>query len=174
MDTDELIHKPLSDEQIKSALGLDTRIIKYNELKQYDTIHDLLPNNGDFVVIFIQWSPKSIGHWVMCYKWKDKFCYFNPYGNKFDKDLNVISRSMRRILGEQVDEFHRLTGGKMEYSKKRFQKGKVDTCGRWIIMRASMLKMGYSQKEFENYMKQLQEEYPDLSTDQIVCMYVTI
>ena len=169
----ELKYIPLSDADIRQELG-SVPIIKYNELKQYKTISELLPNNNDAVVVFIQWSPNSIGHWVCCYKQNDKYYYFNPYGNAPDKDLNIISRSMRRILGEDVDEFRRLTGGKIEHSNKRFQRGEVDTCGRWIILRVNMVKMGFSQKQFNAYMKQLKDLHKPMSYDDIVCLYVPI
>jgi len=173
----DLLKVPLSDQDIANALGIFTEdILKYSKLANYKSIQELLPDNTDFKVIFLEWAPNSTGHWVLCYKCDKKYCYFNPYGNAPDKDLNVISRCMKQILGEDTQQFKRLMGGKeMLHSTKRYQKGNVDTCGRWVIFRVHMLKLGYSQPEFDQYMEEVKSKrYPDKSFDEIVCSYVPI
>jgi hypothetical protein len=167
---------PLSDEQIAQTLGILTSdILKYRQLSNYKNIAELLPNNGDYKIILLEWERNS-GHWVVCYKINNKYCYFNSYGNAPDKDLNVLTRCIKRILGQDVAEFDRLLGGKkMEYSTKRYQKGDVDTCGRHVIMRINMLHAQFNQPEYEQYMEEVKEKrYPDLSFDEIVCIYVPI
>jgi hypothetical protein len=63
----------------------------------------------------------------------------------------------------------------MEYSTKRYQKGDVDTCGRHCIMRINMLQAQFNQKEYDQYMEEVKEKrYPELSYDEIVCLYVNI
>lgn len=163
---------PLSNTDLEHTIGVKPEdIILYKNLAEYTTINDLLPNNTDFKIILLEWQ-KNRGHWVLLYKLNDKFFYFNSYGNKYDNDLNVLSRCMKRILGEDTAQITRLLGGKTcEWSKKRFQKGSTQTCGRWCVMRVSMLKMGYTQDEFIKHMDTLQYNLK-MPFDLIVCKYI--
>ena len=40
----KLIHKALSDSDIRKILGHETKIIKYSELAQFTDLNELLPN----------------------------------------------------------------------------------------------------------------------------------
>jgi len=168
----ELTKIPLSNDYLINALGIKNEdIILYSALSQFDTIKDLLPNDTDFKIILLEWRRNS-GHWVVLYKQNNKYFYFNSYGNKYDNDLNVLSRCMRRILGQSVNEITRLLhGNKCEYSKKKFQGNNSNTCGRWCVARISMLKMGYTQAEFLKYME-IQKLKTGLPYDLIVCQYI--
>ena len=44
MDIVKLVHKALSDADIRTILGENTKIIKYSELSKYRDLDDLLPN----------------------------------------------------------------------------------------------------------------------------------
>ena len=169
----ELSNKPLSNEDFEHTIGVKAEdIILYSALSQFNTIEELLPNNTDFKIILLEWQ-RNKGHWVVLYKLNDKYYYFNSYGVKYDNDLNVLSRCMRRILGEDTAQITRLLGGKdCGYSKRRFQKGMSQTCGRWCVMRISTLKMGFTQDDFENYLDKVKYN-TDLPFDLIVCKYVT-
>jgi hypothetical protein len=165
---------PLTDADLEHTIGVKPEdIILYKNLAKYETIDELLPNNTDFKIILLEWKPNA-GHWVVLYKLNNNYCYFNSYGNKYDNDLNVLSRCMRRILGEDTNQITRLLGGKScEWSKKRFQKGDAQTCGRWCVMRVSMLKMGFDQKAFDKYLETAKYNL-DLPYDLIVCKYIPI
>jgi hypothetical protein len=170
----ELTNIPLTNEDLEKTIGVKPEdIILYKNLANYSSIDELLPNNTDFKIILLEWE-RNKGHWVVLYKLNNNYFYFNSYGNKYDNDLNVLSRCMRRILGEDTAQITRLLGGKnCEWSKRRFQKGNTQTCGRWCVMRVSMLKMGFNQKEFEKYLDTLKYNL-DLPFDLIVCKYVPI
>ena len=49
-----LIHKPLSDEDIHKILGYKCKIIKYSELSNYRDLDDLLPNLLDYFIILYE------------------------------------------------------------------------------------------------------------------------
>ena len=49
--SDQIIRKPLSDANLKTILGSETRIITYPDLANYRTIEELLPKVYDFVII---------------------------------------------------------------------------------------------------------------------------
>ena len=176
MDIDELIrisNIPLTNEDLEHTIGVKPEdILLYKNLGNYKDIDELLPNNGDFKMILLEWE-KNKGHWVIIYKLNNKYYYFNSYGNKYDNDLNVLSMCVKKILGEDTKQITRLLNGKScDWSKKRFQKGDAQTCGRHCVMRISMLKMGYTQTEYDKYLEDLKEKY-ELPYDLIVCMFIT-
>jgi len=176
MDIDELIrisNIPLTNEDLEKSIGVKSEdILLYKDLANFRDIDELLPNNSDFKIILLEWE-RNKGHWVILYKLDGKYFYFNSYGHKYDNDLNVLSACVKRILGEDTKQITRLLNGKpCDYSKRRFQKGDAQTCGRWCVMRVSLLKMGYTQTEFQKYMDNLQEKY-ELPFDLIVCMFIT-
>jgi hypothetical protein len=164
--------QPLSEDQVKSALGLDTRILKYGELRGYETITDLLPNVNDFVIILLE-EEQNRGHWVTLMKPKEGYYYFNSYGQKYDDDLSVIPRCIRRILGEDRKEITRLLDGTpCRYNKHKFQADKTQVCGRYCVLACSMIcKMGYSPEDFEDF---LLDKKKDNSVDQLVAGWVSI
>ena len=59
----KLIHKALSDSDIRRILGHDTKIIKYSELAQFTDLNELLPNPLDYCIILYE-DDVDRGHWV--------------------------------------------------------------------------------------------------------------
>ena len=53
MDIIKLVHKALSDEDIRTILGANTKMIKYSELSAYRDLDELLPKVLDYVIIFL-------------------------------------------------------------------------------------------------------------------------
>ena len=56
------MNKPLSNEDIEQAIG--PCVVLYSDLEKYPTIQNLLPRNGDYVVILVR-EKKNSGHWVL-------------------------------------------------------------------------------------------------------------
>lgn len=164
--------QPLSEDQVKSALGPDTRILKYGDLRNYETIDDLLPNDNDFVIILLE-EEQNRGHWTCLMKPRGKYYYFNSYGCKFDDDLSVIPRCIRRILGEDRKEITRMLDGKTcGYNKHKFQADKTQVCGRYCVLACTMIcKMMYSPEDFEDF---LLDKKKDSCVDQLVASWVPI
>ena len=50
----KLIHKALSDSDIRKILGHTTKIIKYSELSQFTDLDELLPNPTDYCIILYE------------------------------------------------------------------------------------------------------------------------
>ena len=63
MSIAKLIHKALSDSDIRKILGHDTKIIKYSELSQFTDLDQLLPNPLDYCIILYE-DDIDRGHWV--------------------------------------------------------------------------------------------------------------
>ena len=49
----QVMRKPLSETDIKTILGSDTKILTYPQLATYNTLEELLPRPYDFVVILL-------------------------------------------------------------------------------------------------------------------------
>jgi hypothetical protein len=128
------IDEPLSDGAVREALG-DVRILKYSELKNYKTIFELLPKINTFFICLLE-EDVNRGHWVTMIRLEDGLFYFNSYGVKYDRDVSVIPRCVRKILGEDpAREFTRLLGGrKCEWNRTVLQGDKSQTCGRWVVL----------------------------------------
>jgi hypothetical protein len=165
---------PLSNEVFTNSLGIaDDDILKYRELSKFNTIDDLLPNNGDFKIIFLDWG-SAIGHWVCLLKINNKFEYFNSFGCRYDLDLNVLTRCMKRILGEDTAQITRLLGkNKCSFSKYRYQGKKSNSCGRYIISRIQCLQIGINNEEYHEYMINLRDKY-EIPFDLISCLLVPL
>jgi hypothetical protein len=173
---------PLTDGDLEKHTGITSKdIVKYSDLKNYNSIEDLLPNVGDFKIILIEDRFNS-GHWVCVLRTAPKvFEYFNSYGAKWDTDWKFIARMARVILGENTNEMTRLMnkaeaeGNKVVWNNKKFQKlgSKVQTCGRWCVMRIETFKMGYNTPEdFQRLIKKFKEETGG-SSDFVVAKYVS-
>ncbi|MFM6255712.1 MAG: hypothetical protein ACKPEQ_42365, partial [Dolichospermum sp.] len=63
MDVIKLINKALSDEDIGTILGTDTKIIKYSELRHIDDLGELLTKDLDYWIILYKDRPDR-GHWT--------------------------------------------------------------------------------------------------------------
>lgn len=187
-DTKEVearISKPMTDADLEKYSGVHPEdIIKYSDLKDYPTITDLLPEKKDFRIILIEDTYNS-GHWVGIFRNGQEIEYFNSYGAKWDYDWKFINRMIRTILGENTNEMTRLMeqaekdGFKTSYNKYRFQKlgSQIQTCGRWVIFRIEMFKMGYNNEEFKQVVDKMKANLDeksggDVSNDFVVANYI--
>lgn len=169
------IYKPLSASQVESALGVGTRILKYSDLKNYETINDLLPNINDFIILLLEDS-ENHGHWTCLMKYADnKYYYFNSYGKKYDTDLSVVPMCIRKILGEDHKEIGRLLDGReCSWNKNVFQGSRSQVCGRYCILAVSMItKMGFSPTDFEKFLLDKSKSF-NKSYDSMVAGFVRI
>ena len=130
------------------------KILKYSELKNYNTMDELLPNEKDYKIILTE-SEINSGHWCCILKYNNTIEWFDSYGVKPDGELNFISAGMRKILGEDKHYLSKLiktikSPDKFIYNKKKLQvlKDGINTCGRWSILRLILFKQGYNLDDF--------------------------
>ncbi len=168
------IDTPLSDSKVREALGDDVKILKYSELKKYGSIDELLPAVNSFFICLLEEALNS-GHWTACLRLDKGLYYFNSYGQKYDTDLSVVPRCIRRILGEDRREFIRLFDGqKCEYNKTVLQGSKSQVCGRYCILAITMMAfMGYSPAEFIEFIQD-KAKTMGKSCDEVVASIVNI
>ena len=155
----------------------DSETLKYSELKNYNDIDELLPNDKDFKIILIE-QEHHVGHWVCIMKYDNTIEYFNSYGNKVDNDKRFIGKLKNKLLGQDEDiltEMMEKSKYKCIYSKKRFQKlnNSINTCGRWCILRIICMKdMDMNLKQFQKFIEN-NKETSGLSKDALVCLYIS-
>ena len=129
----------LSNTDVAERLSIPvSEILTYPQLKHFKNIEQLLRHDYSFRVILLE-DKRASGHWVCVLRQKNKICYFNSYGSQGgpDEDLHVVSRAMRKILGEDTDEFTRLlNGNKIVPNSIKFQGDDSQTCGRYAVMAA--------------------------------------
>jgi len=164
----------VNSEDLKNLLGNDLRIIKFQDLKNYSTIYQLLPKQKDYVVIFFTDNMKNntnIGHWTCVLRYKNRFEFFDSYGLPEEDELKFIPNQKRKEFGEEIDYLHNLlksvkhTNNKFDYQK---WDDKITTCGRWVILRITLFKQGcITSKQFhkviENKVKMFGGNYDKLA-----------
>lgn len=179
LEIKQRVSKPLTDGDLERLIGIKSDdILKYSDLSGYAKIEDLLPSDNSFRIFLIEDKYNS-GHWVCVMRYGDTIEYFNSYGCKWDTDWRFINKMIRVILGENTNEMTRLMdqakkdGWKTVWNKHRFQKldNKVQTCGRWCVMRIELMKMGYNLPEFYDFIKH-QEKALKEKSDFVVAKYV--
>lgn len=164
---------PLSDSKVREAIGPETKIIKYSELKNYESINELLPTVNSFFIVLLEDQPNS-GHWCAVMRLPSSLYYFNPYGEKYDADLSVIPKCVLKILGQDRREFARLFDGKTcEWNKIKLQGPKSMVCGRWCVLAITMMcMMKYSPSEFIEFVKDKGQLFGNY--DKMVATFVNI
>ena len=167
------IMTPLSDAKVKAALGPETKILKYSELKNYETIHEILPTVGSFCILLLE-DDFNTGHWCAIMKVKEGIFYYNSYGKKYDVDLSVIPMCIRKILHEDKREITRLLDGEMcTWNKIKMQGNTSQVCGRFCILVITMVcMMQYSPTECMDFLTEKKDMFG--SYDKMVASFVNI
>ncbi len=169
MDLTARIKHPLSEMELKNALLNRTKIITYNQLKNYKSINSLLhPYNN--VIILYEWAP-CMGHWVCLSKHKNgDVDFFDPYGYMPDDEREFIPDKFweTNYLSQLLADYP----GRVFYNQYPLQsKDKlVATCGRWVLLR--LLKPELSLDNFIFKMNQISSHLRDkvitLITDKFI------
>lgn len=167
-----------SNEDIKNALGCgDDKILKYSQLADYDSLVDLLPESFDYKIILLE-NQKNSGHWVCLIRMGNVIECFNSYGISIDSEFKFIPDWIEEWLGQDKRYLTKLIRSAPEgltviSNKFRFQSDspQIATCGRWVVFRIEMARMGYRLDEFINSIKSIKGRY-DKSYDEIVLGFV--
>lgn len=153
-------------------------IVLFSHLKDYPTMHDLLPHDKAYKFILIE-TKKNSGHWTCVCRYGDTFESLDSYGCKLQNELKFIPQAIRQRLGETTDYMSKLVktiGNDFDYvyNKDRLQANKdaVSTCGRWCILRILMMKeMNYDLQQFLDFIHE-QSHATGKPLDVLVCDYV--
>lgn len=135
---------PLSDADIRQLMGNRCNIVRYRDIKKYNSIKQLL---GTYECCFIlyEWQERS-GHWCLLTKSKNEVEFFDPYSGIPDSELDQVPEDKRIELGENHPYLSDLLRNcKYEICYNEFQFQKLDkgikTCGRWCCLRCLLKDM---------------------------------
>jgi len=158
--------QPLSDSDIEQKLG--NCVMMYQELEDYETIEDVLPEIGSYKVLLVRRTPNS-GHWVTIFRHAGAYYFVNPYGFAYDKQERIVlSAETNSRLNSQADELSRLFQGKKVVSSMvKFQSPTSEVCGRYAILFIYLFSLGYSMKKVQSMLKKAKAK-SGMSYDEIV------
>lgn len=168
-----LISSPLGDDDIKKFLP-NAKIIKYSELKNYENITDLLPNNKSYVIILYENMPNS-GHWtaIMRYNIKghDIIEFFDSLADNGEPDsqLKWIPKEQNKKLGQGkkiLSELLNKSNIPVIYNKVKFQSegnkkdgNNINTCGKHCVFRIiNLLDKDMSLKKYIKFMENIKND----------------
>ena len=170
----------LSDADMRTILGQDCRFIEYGDLDKFASMDDLLPNEGDYVIILIESTAENTGHWCCITKGNKVISMMDSYGVKLQDELNYISRAMNRMLGNTKKELEDLIKSvpddyEVIYNKTPLQheSPSICTCGRWCAAYIQLFKLGYSLCEFLEIVEAQCKEY-NIPPDVLVCRWIPL
>ena len=100
MSLKELEKKALSDQEIKRALDNKVSLVKYNEIKNYNSIDDLLGKHRKCVILFEM--DNNIGHWCCVLEIKPKnkkpyILFHDSYGLYPTNQINYLPYVFKKI-----------------------------------------------------------------------------
>lgn len=153
-------------------------IIKYSELRNYKSLDELLPNQFDFKIILLE-TNRNQGHWVCIIRMYSTIELFNSYGIPIDSEWKFIPDSVERLLKQNIRYLSNLIKKNNKFkivsNKYKFQSKDPSvataTCGRWVILRIELAKMGYKLEDFINMIDK-QVEKTGMPSDILVLHYV--
>jgi hypothetical protein len=168
-----LKRSPMSDDEIRQVLGPDVKILKYYELADYETIQDLLPKPVDAVVILYELKPSS-GHWCALGRLIDTYLFMDPYGYKFDTELEWVNMKRRRLLNELIPYLTNLLNSvNHDYNKVRYQHmdSNTNSCGDHVCFFIyNLLNNHMDLDKYHKYMNILKDKL-NISYDDIVVQF---
>jgi len=146
----------LGDDDIKNLLP-DAKIIDYEQLKNYNSIDELLPNDKDYIIILYEHEQNS-GHWVLVSKNNGKIEFFCSYGIAPDHQLKWVDYNTRKELGSDVPHLSYLFDScpyEVIYNEIPYQSEdqSIATCGKYCVVRVKTMKQGIPLEKFQKFMK---------------------
>jgi len=173
----QIISDPLDDLEIKQLLKSNVKIIRYNELKKYKSIDELLPKAFDYCfLLYLEEAYK--GHWVGLVRRENIIYYFCSYGSKVDEPLSWVNCETREKLGvakPYLSDLFNASDFTIYYNPVKYQNSRDDynTCGRYIVLLIQRFRKDekYNLQKYYQYLTKLKHTF-NLSYDQIVSTLV--
>lgn len=153
---EDLIAKPMDDAELRASLPAGVKIVRYANLNKYKDIYQLLPRARDAAVILYEQQPQN-GHWCAIARNEHGLFFFDPYGEKPDKQLEYSKFSRNRVLGAGDQSISDLIAtfkdkSNIHYNPYDYQKESpdVNTCGRHCVMFIRAVMDGASLDDYYN------------------------
>jgi len=139
MSLDDVKDYPLSDGDIRHILGDDISIKTYPDLAKMRSINECFDSKGRCILLFLTSSPTE-GHWCCLLNKKKGIEFFDPYGDKPEKQKEGVPQSRLEALNQSqpyLTKLLRASGRPVYYNTHDFQQDKrsINTCGRHCVVR---------------------------------------
>jgi hypothetical protein len=139
MSLDDVKDYPLSDGDIRRMLGDDISIKTYPDLAKMRSINECFDSKGRCILLFLTSSPTE-GHWCCLLNKKKGIEFFDPYGDKPEKQKEGVPQSRLEALNQSqpyLTKLLRASGRPVYYNTHDFQQDKrsINTCGRHCVVR---------------------------------------
>lgn len=169
----QLISSPLGDDDIKKFLP-NAKIIKYSDLKKYNNIEELLPNNKSYSIILYETEPNK-GHWTCIMRYNDKnrgdlIEFFDSLADDGEPDsqLNWNNKKTNKMLGQGQQLLKPLlhkSNLPVIYNKFKFQSegnkrdgNNINTCGKHCVFRIrNLLDCNRNLEDYYNYINSIKK-----------------
>jgi len=165
----------VSNIDLQHKINHKVRIIEYKFLYKYDDIIKLLPNPFSILIILIDTSLTTGGHWTALIRKNEILTYFDSYAKKVDAELQYINSNIRNQIHEDRPYLSMLLakaikqGYKLEYNTVEFQKynSNINTCGKWIACIANAFIEGLNLNDFQDLIKKKKKQ-TGMSYDELI------
>ena len=170
---EEIVTEPMDGGDIAHYYP-KVRIIKYNDLDNYTSIEELLPEDDTYFILLYLDSP-STGHWVTLVRNKNLITFFDSYGGKIDSQLKWVDMGERIRLDTDKPCLTRLLkAGKTPYNYSPYDyqsnNPSIATCGAHVLNFITMtLDKGMSVNDYKLHMDRIRER-TGLDYDEIVAL----
>lgn len=134
-DTDEdKIYESMSDKDLHEYFP-HAKVIKYSDLPHDVGAEYFMPKNNSVTFILYEQDVND-GHWVVLVRGKDKFYYFDSYGNRPDVPLGWTNPEKAVELKQAkpvMTKMLQMTKLPVYYNDYAYQSNGdgISTCGRW-------------------------------------------
>jgi hypothetical protein len=127
------IYESMSDKDLHEYFP-HAKVIKYSELPQGVGAEYFMPKNNSVTFILYE-QDENEGHWVALVRGKDKFYYFDSYGNRPDVPLswNTAEKNEELQQSPVLTKMLQMTRQPVYYNDYQYQSNSdgISTCGRW-------------------------------------------
>lgn len=175
----EQLNYSLSDEDLHNILP-NVRQISYADLKDYQTIEQLLPKQRDAVILFVE-RQANVGHWEAIVRLDNDIIFFDSYGERPDKALLWAPKQLRREMGQKFPLLSHLlnravdNGFVVKFNPFQYQSSdpSISTCGRWSILfiKYCLENTNASLPNFHNFIMSSCKKH-EVTPDILACMLV--
>ena len=174
---DEIIEEPMDDRELRMCLGKGVKILRYKDLNRYSSMKQLLPKKNDACMILYENAPRD-GHWCAITRNHGKIHFFDPYGEKPDRQLKYTNYSRQNVTqgGEQsLSNLLTTANCPIEYNEIPYQResSDVNTCGRHCVC---WIKESLHGGTLEGYYKKMlnYKRLHKMNPDEVVAALVPI
>jgi len=147
----------------KKFKGQHIKIVTYQQLSNYNSLEQLLPQTECALFMLLKTSVNS-GHWTVLVRYNDNVYYFDSYGVIYDGELKHISPQLQYELGENnktLTDLINSTSFNVSYNHKQLQShhSDINTCGKWCTVFAKTILSGITLNGFISGIEHLKLTY---------------